>query len=399
MKHLVVSTFDPQKLPYGRYAIIFQEMFRHFNAAGISVEILPPPDTHDLKGTLVRYKEKLAEAEMIFHISGYAWYQLSLAFEEERRTSVLEMLRARGYLWLEDFDIYNEKTKEKIKNFVYAVNQYIKDRGNSGVLLNADVYLKEEKEAYDLLDENTIPRVPTLQIEAWEKNKIFPVVFKQKNTTKGEGVYFIENEAQFSTLSPIKDTLSLHHFIECPGDHYTHYRIFTIGSGNILAAVLSYSQMKKGENRRIIDREGNNPSGRVYDNSTSAFFINRKQITSNRSAGGKQIPLEPNEKSKRISDHELSILNDHGITNQYIPEILKKQAQKTAEIFAKKGLFILGQDWIQSKDGVFYCLELNWGPERGCFDTAYNLGKGEDDVALIIAAEKIAEGILGAIKK
>ncbi len=109
----VISTFDPEKIPYERYAIIFQRVFNHFKTAGITVEILPPPDTKDLKRTLALYKDKFAQAVLIFHSSGYIRYHLSLAYEEDIRTSILEMLRARGFLWSEDFDMYNEKTKQQ----------------------------------------------------------------------------------------------------------------------------------------------------------------------------------------------------------------------------------------------------------------------------------------------
>jgi D-alanine-D-alanine ligase-like ATP-grasp enzyme len=106
------------------------------------------------------------------------------------------------------------------------------------------------------------------------------------------------------------------------------------------------------------------------------------------------IPLNPNQKSRSITKGEQKILSAHNIHNQELPRVLEEYAIKTAKIASEKGLYILGQDWIQDANNRFYCLELNWGPELTSIDAVYNEGKGDDDVTRTIAAEKIAKAII-----
>jgi hypothetical protein len=410
MNKRIVATFDPQKLADNRYTLIFDNL----RSAGIDVDILPDVDPSNLEGMLSTYRERITDADMVFHIPAFTSSQLYWAYETDFRAWTEEM-SAKGHSWTSDeYDALQKERKENEGRFQRSLNELVGEQQKSGTILDADVFLESEGEVYTTLDQMDIPRINRMTVEDWEAKKPFPAVFKMKNTSQGQGIYHIETDDQFRKLfdkdyiqrddqygsgrfSDSRDYFDVSEFVECPSDHFTHYRVFTLGDGTIMGAVLSYSGLRKSDDERIAVDDVNIHD--VYDDVKSPLFLNRKKVVSNKGNGGNQIPLYPTDEARPATEYELEILAQHGVTDQQIPQALEDQARRTAQRLGDKGLYVLGQDWIQGKDGKFYCLEVNAGPQFGIFDTLYNQGRGDDDAAQRIATEKISQGILSNLQR
>ena len=385
MSFTIVSTFQSVRVPYKKHASFFQKLFQEL-AKKANMVILPQIDLKNIERSMLKYEDSLKKAQIIFHNTGMFLSQFP--HQESYRHWLEAMLRARGFCWAHQHHCENReewKYVHKINTFISTLNPF---------LIDADIFFKKEEELYTLLEDHKIPTLKRFTQEL-EKANSFPIVLKHHNTTKGLGVSFIESEEQWKKLFPTQESwqkqkhfYTIMEFVESPSDFFTHYRVYTVGKGHILAVVLCYSHVKKSDDVRIIDQES------IYDNPKNPLFLNRRLIASNRTYGGKQIPLHPNSDSRNISVEEQKILQDHAITNQEIPGILKNYATEAAKILSAKGLCLLGQDWIQDKNGNFFCLEMNWGPELGSFDTVYNKGKGDDEETRIIVAQKIAAAII-----
>lgn len=404
MNRRIVATFDPERLQDNRYTLLFENL----RGAGFDVDVLPHPDPEFLDDLLDDYKQRLEGASMVIHIPAFFFAWADGNYENTGDGD-------------RDMNFYLAPTTdpEKVRrlDFKRKLEDTVRSLADSGTILDADVYLSDESEVYTTLDEMDIPRINRTTVEEWEANKTFPVVFKMKGTSQGHGIYHIETDDQFRKLfdkdyiipaenapshvrnnfrsgrfSDSRDYFDVSEFIECPSDHFTHYRVFTLGDGTIMGAVLSYSGLRKSDDERVALDDMN--IGNVYDDVKSPLFLNRKKVVSNKGNGGNQIPLNPTEQASTISDYETEILAQHGITDQQIPLALEDQARRTALKLGEKGLYVLGQDWIQGKDEKFYCLEVNAGPQFGIFDTLYNQGREDDEAAQRIATQKITEGIV-----
>ena len=412
MVYRVVSTFDPEKLVDNRYTLVFDNLRK----SGVKVDILPDVDPKNLEGILSTYKERISGADMVFHIPAFTHSQLYWAYETDFRAWTQQMSDI-GHSWTSDeYDELQTERRGRESDFKQRLNESVGKLKDSGVIIDADVFLQDGGEVYATLDAIGLPRIKRMTVEEWEANKSFPTVLKMKNTSQGRGIYLLDNEDQFRKLfdkeyaealvqgqfgfcgfSSSKDYFDVSEFIECPSDHYTHYRVFTLGEGTVLGAILSYSARRKNDDERIAVDDVNIHD--VYDDVKSPLFLNRRKIVSNKGNGGSQIPLNPNDASREITNYERALLEEHGITGQQLPERLMEQATTTAKAFGERGLYVLGQDWIQGKDGKFYCLEINTGAGFGIFDTLYNYGRGDENVARTIAAEKITNGILGHLER
>jgi hypothetical protein len=406
----IVSAFDPKKLRDSRYSRIFNLL----ENKGVDINVLPDADPKNLDCILSAYKPCLDQADMIFHMPEFIRNQLFLAYENDFRSWEMDR-ESKGLHWSSDeYDSLQAERIKKEEDFQRQLNEHIQRLGFNGVILDADVYLQHTGVLYSILKDLRIPTINRMSVEQWESGKFFPVVFKMGCLSQGHGIHFIENDDQFRKMfdpeylirddgygsgrfSDGKSSFNVSGFIQCPSDHFTHYRVFTLGDGTILGAALSYSSVRKSQDERIAfdDRVIYN----VFDDVKSPLFLNRKKIVSNKSNGGTQIPLSPTEDSRQITSYEQGILEEHGITDGQIPSRLADQAYRTAKCCGKYGLYILGQDWIQGTDGVFYFLEANQGPQLGIFDTLYNKGLGIDKQTFKIATEKIAEGIFSHLNK
>jgi hypothetical protein len=401
MAHRVVSTFDPERLKDNRYTLVFDNLRK----AGVELDILPHPDPESLDEILSTYKERLKGADMVVHLPGFFFAWAGGDYEEEK-----DLNEFMAFYWA-------PKTHpEKVRRFTFkkALDKYVTNMRGSGVILDADVFLQDEGEVETILDGIGSPGIKRMTVDEWEANKFFPAVFRMKDTSQGKGIYFLETDDQFRKMfdpeyivgdnnstsgrfSNSRDYFDVREFVECPSDHYTHCRVFTLGDGTILGAVLSYSASRKSEDERIAFDDVHIRD--VYGDIKSPLFLNRRKIVSNKGSGGNQIPLNPNDASREITNYERGLLEQHGITDQQIPAKLAEQATLAAKAFGEKGVYVLGQDWIQGKDGRFYCLEVNAGAEFGIFGTLYNHGHEDEEAARTIAAEKIANGILSHLDR
>lgn len=403
MRHKVVSTFNPS-MPRFR-GNRYNSLYNSFKQKGLEVSILPHPEIKKLDFLLEQYKENLNEADAIFHFSDYFTRWTEGFFDNNHK----------------HYNSLKEHPEKKIRTeFKEELNKHIEQLIDSKTVVEANCFFGDGR-IIDSIHQIGIPAVDSKTVEEWESKKIFPSVFKMENTSGGEGIYFVETEEQFRKLFDIeyeisrkakerlkkqashnnftdkKNNFSVSNFIDCPSKNYTHYRIMTLGSGEILGSVLSYSIHTKSDDERIALDDAN--ISNVYDDIKSPFFLNRKKIVSNKQGGGIQISLNPTSESRKITNYEANLLSEHGLVNQQLPSILEKQAISVAKILGKQGMYHVGQDWIQNLDGKFYFLEANSIPGLDIFDTLYNFGFDKSEKTEIIAADRISNGVINHIIK
>ncbi len=395
MVYRAVSTFSPGELFDKRYELLFNELSNR----GVTVDVMPSAYRARLNDLLIKYKKRLGSADIIFHIPEYTKRDLYYAYQED----FIDWANTREHWASVEFDSINEGRLKDEAIFQHRLNEYIRGLNDSGRIVDSDIFIDDDHEVYELLRNNSIPTVEHLTVNDWFNDKFFPAVFKLNGTSQGRGIYVVDDEFQLSKMFDYHsfgvknicdfktDDFRISRFIECPSNYYTHYRVFTVGSGKILGAVLSYSGFKKSDDVRVTSDWLMD----AYDYPKSPIFLNRRDIMSNKSRGGNQIPLNLNKHSRAIINYEESILKEHGITNQELPKEINDYAITAARLLGKKGLYVLGQDWIQDLNGDFICLEVNYQPGLEIFGTLYNNSKSSE----CIAAVKIASEIIDNLNK
>ena len=246
-----------------------------------------------------------------------------------------------------DIDEYRAKLEEQIHEV-----DCVKD---------ADIY---PGDAYNSI-RNIVPVVEQLPILMWDGT--YPAVIKKKHSSGGRGIICIDNHDQFRKLfdpdaiadSYFKDILptvqldpidyTISRYRDCPGDRYTHYRTVTLGDGSILGSALLYSGHRKGQYK---------VSDEIWDMPNTPFYLNRRHICSNYQQGGGIIPLDTR---NVLSRFEQGILHDHGIKGARLPDRVRELSTQTAQLLSVRGLYVLGQDWIQEGD-TYTLLEVNRYP-------------------------------------
>jgi len=218
------------------------------------------------------------------------------------------------------------------------------------------------------------PRTWTVKEFFESSNHTYPVLFKGRFGSMGDQVTRINNVQEALTiLSRIdSDAADFQEMIKTPSDHFTSYRIFTLGDGTIQEAVMNVSGRKKSEGGRA--------------------------VTSNVATGGHQIPIYPIEKDPKLSPEDAQVLIDHSINPDQIelPTKLKEQAGKVAKIFARNGLVWGGQDWLQDSKGDFYFLEMNPHPGYEMYRTLYMNGEAhpwDDSSEMNVGLDKLAKAL------
>lgn len=397
MMYKAVSTFDPSNLISNRYSLLFNELGKQ----GLIVKVLDSPSGKNLDELILLYKQELAGADLIFHLPPYIDNELYRAYQRD----LFNWIKNKESWSSGEFDLINKSRLEKESFFKQRLNDYIRGLSTVDKIIDSEVFVRDVHEFYDILKINSMPSVEHLTFDDWSNNKFFPAVFKINNSSQGSGIYVVDDELQLKKmLNPASfgvvnicafdiNNYRVSRFIECPSNHYTHYRVFTVGSGKILGAVLSYSDFTKSDDIRI----ESDWCMDAFDYPDSPLFLNRRDIMSNKSRGGSQIPLNPNKNSRLITDYEELILLEHGITNQELPKKINDYAITAARLFGKKGLYVLGQDWIQDLSGNFFCLEVNCQPGLELFGTVYN--SGNNNGCECIASKLIANEIINQLIK
>jgi len=255
--------------------------------------------------------------------------------------------------YLEKYSDYSFKLyREQLEKRILTLN-CVKD---------ADIY---PGDAYNDI-RHIVPVVEQLPAFGWVPE--FPSVFKRKGSSGGSGIIHVTNEDQYrklfdpsyiteeyyaEVLSGLQLNLSdytVSRFRECPSGRYTHYRIITLGTGKILGAGLFYSGHSKGRNRGYDE---------VWDDPNSPLFLDRQNVCSNFALGGGGII--PFGQDETLSELEQEIFDAHNILSVDLPSKLKSLSQKTAQLLSMRGLYLLGQDWIQEGD-TYTLMEVNRYP-------------------------------------
>jgi hypothetical protein len=257
------------------------------------------------------------------------------------------------------------------------------------VVIANDTFMTNSLETFGIPQINT-PK--TISKQEWELNPTYPIVLKNKHSSCGMGVFYIQSKddyegkfqedlhnirmkLMFVTGKGMADNFDAQEYIACPHPEYnTHYRIFTAGSA-ILGAALHYAKKS-------------NPSERKLEN-----------ICSNVAQGGKQIILTPGPNTPEPTMEEKNILGYHWLESPKIPSYIETLAKQLGAKYSEKGAYFLGQDWIQSRDGNFYLLESNLGPACALFENIEGLQIDPNDKDGVRANKLGAKSLASQILK
>ncbi|MBT6761467.1 hypothetical protein HOA92_00345 [archaeon] len=236
-----------------------------------------------------------------------------------------------------------------------------------------------------------------------------PVVIKPVSMNGGSQIFFLDRAEQVATIfddekyknnaffPPTDGFNIIQKFVETPSDHFTHYRIFTLGDGRIIGAVLHASSNKKSGLKRLAEPGPFDWGSHIYDNVKSPLYLGRFDIVSNVAQGGFQIPMNPNRESALILGTDQRILTAHNLDQYHpqLPDALAAQATNVAKAFRQHGVVYGGQDWMQDKQGNFYFIEINEYPGMAIFNTLYSGGQ-ETDAEFIAqnGAKHLARGLV-----
>ncbi|NTV23378.1 MAG: hypothetical protein HGA85_03310 [Nanoarchaeota archaeon] len=278
-----------------------------------------------------------------------------------------------------------------------------------------------------------IPVPKTWSMEKYLSDvRLLPVLFKTPNGSRAEGNLFLDREEQLRLFfdeeanarcgrsPPSMDSYDAQEYINTPSNHFTHYRIFTLGDGTIVGAVLGVSGNRKDQlvrraypskysyedtlTEEFQRMKASIPKNELflkiwgapmYDHVLSPLYLGLLDVFSNHSNGGTQIALTPTDQSRAIAPYEKEILVEHRLNPDMpqLPAKLEAMARRVARAFAPHGLLYIGQDWLQDRNGNFYFLEVNSGPGLNIFNTLYNFGRGDETTAMCIGTRKLAEAL------
>ncbi|MFH1134142.1 MAG: hypothetical protein V1735_06650 [Nanoarchaeota archaeon] len=289
----------------------------------------------------------------------------------------------------------------------------------------------DKRSSHRIAQTNGIPVPKTWSMKQYLLDiRTLPVLFKTPYGSRAEGNIFLDREDQLRLFfdeeanarcgisPPSMDCYDAQEYINTPSSHFTHYRIFTLGDGTIVGAVLGVSGNRKDQPvRRAYPSEYSYEDtltedfqrrkasiaqskllatlwgAPIYDHVLSPLYLGLLDVFSNHSAGGTQIALTPTSQSKVPTAYEKGVLTEHSINPDMpqLPARLEEMAKQVARIFAPHGLLYTGQDWLQDRNGNFYFLEVNSRPGLEIFNTLHNFGRGDETTAMRIGTRKIAE--------
>lgn len=235
-----------------------------------------------------------------------------------------------------------------------------------------------------------------------------PVVASFRASSGGEGKFLIETEEQRSKFLQFLEARGKHskglssafdikEFINTPSDRYTSYRVLVSATGKILASGLLYSEnVKSNSEYATSDADPGSlghTGGDILDWLTvekSPYYLRSRKFMSNLRGGGDDIPLNPTENSRAISEEERAILEQHGIgSDGKLPPKLADQASRIGASAGRKLGLMVGVDFIQDNQGNFYYLETNPEPGLQVYLDAKNNGVGDRNFAYKRAVEEM----------
>ncbi len=358
-----------------------KELFKKLKREGVEIKMISHKENCNIKRKLNYIEKNIEDLDLVFHDT----FRLAMDLKESE--------------WKIEY-------RKAIRDMIHS--KFL----NKSHFLDKEINYASKQNVGKIAKKHNIPAPKSWTIDEYFNSDIsLPIVLKKNESTCGSGIYFIEKEKQIMKFfneklydgkiieclpCPKKEDYEVQEFIECPSNHFTQYRIFTLGDGTILGSVLNVSRDRKDESERKAEPGPFGPGKSYYGCVDSPLYLGLKSIVSNRTRGGYQIALDPNEESKYISNYDKDILADHGYEHNKTPKLnpkFKKLAKRLAKTFSKYGIVYAGQDWIQDKKGNFYFLEINPSPAMDMFNTLYNYGNGDVDSSIKIATEKLANAI------
>ena len=417
-------TYDTRLLSYGEYIrretgkkltddelikrrneqdIFDDHLFDALSEVGVEIVIFPHDYDGNAKASLKSLEDACESSQMIIH-----------------STPKVGAFQCQDDTWRKDY-------QQRVEDLMY-----------SRFLHKTDFHshtkeVADKRSSQRIAQTNGIPVPKTWSMETYLSDiRTLPILFKTPHGSRAEGNLFLDREDQLRLFfneeanarcernPPSMDSYDAQEYINTPSNHFTHYRIFTLGDGTIVGAVLGVSGNRKDQPVRracpseysyedtltedFQRRKASIPQSellitlwgaRFYDHVLSPLYLGLLDVFSNHSNGGTQIALTPASESKVASDYEKVILVEHGINPDVslLPVRLEAMAKQVARIFAPHGLLYTGQDWLQDRDGNFYFVEVNSGPGLEIFNTLHNFGRGDETTAMRIGTRKLAEAL------
>lgn len=383
--------------------IFDDHLFDALSRVGVEVKIFPHDYDGNSKASLKSLESACESAEMIIH-----------------STPKVGAFQCQNDSWREEY-------QQRVEDLIYSR------------FLNKTDFSSHTKVVTDKRSSHRIAQANGINVpETWSMEKYLseirtlPILFKTPHGSRAEGNLFLDREEQLKLFfdeeanarcrrsSPSMDSYDAQEYINTPSNHFTHYRIFSLGDGTIIGAVLGVSGNKKDQLERkacpsnysyedTLNEDFQRKKelipqnelvailwGRpIYEHVFSPLYLGLIDVFSNHSNSGTQIALTPTSKSKVATDYEKGILTEHSI-NPNMPQLpgkLEDMARQVARTFAPHGLLYTGQDWLQDRKGNFYFLEVNSGPGLEIFNTLHNFGRGNETTAMKIGAMKLAEAL------
>ena len=355
-----------------------QQLFNNFASLNIEVDMLTHSANKDIPSTIIDLEKKLESADLIFHETPRIAFQIKESSWKNEYQKAIE-------------NLVHSKFLNKTHFFSNDINNTDKQNG-AKIAKQAKLPLPKSCSVNDY----------------FASNRSLPVILKLDDGSGGIGIYFIDKPEQIDTFwdinkyrklgrksTPPKKDYEVQDFIKTPSNHFTHYRIFALGNGTIVGAVLNVSGNKKNELERVTEAGPFGLGSDIYNCVDSPIYLGCLEVCSNHQKGGSQIPFDANKNSKSLSNNDKDVLIAHGydLENITLNPKLKELATKTAREFSKVGVLYSGQDWMQDTNGNFFFLEINPGPGLEIFNTLYNKGRGDAKSGMEIGTKKIAEAL------
>ena len=379
------------------------------NPAGPVSTANPLSDPAEMDELKERLERSVDEADLVFH-DGFSLLAQHMNLID---------ISAKDSRIRADFYRFEKKVRE-LETVLYKHPEKLHSIPKTKGISPADKAFTEGS-----MNGNGVVTPRTWTVEEFLSSPKYPAVLKKRSGSMGDFVflvsgpedmskYFAGKELLFDIFHsssggysrslkkeiPKKGEYVVQEHIESPGDHDSHFRVFTVKDGSVLCAVLSVSPRTKDKRmwEEICTKKwGQTPS---LEFGLGKRYMWLYKPVSNSSQGGRQIALagapmtldEWNEISNPKYMDIPSILEAHGIDplNPKLPEDLEERAVEAARVLGEHGIAYGGQDWITDSEGNRYFLEMNPTPGFEAFNTVY---AGDFENSVDFGIRKVAEAL------
>jgi hypothetical protein len=287
----------------------------------------------------------------------------------EARTALISELAAAGFPIAYDIDSVPENTIH-LTNYAYKT-------GNDQAQ-----WKKSKEDKINRCCGDIIPRPESLPFKEYILDPFFPAVFKSERIDRGIDKFFIETPEQLERIKQLRteilpnlpprhqlyfDDCLFQRYIKPPDGLNSSMRVLAAASGDILASGLIYSL-----DTAVSQRTELSPFDMFFTDPKSPYFLDCKNILSNRAAGGSIIALG----APGYNGEKKRILRAHGIdpSNPVLPDDMAKVAGDIARECNRELGIMCGVDFIyHAEEKKWYYIEANLNPSVG----TYALSKGK----------------------